>query len=170
MALHIEKPIVLVGLMGAGKTSIGQRVAERLEIPFHDMDREIEAQEKLTVSQIFELKGEPYFRAKEREVITALLDQPPSVIATGGGAFVQPEIRALVKQKATSVWLRATVDQLLERTSRTDTRPLLRTDNPRAVMEKLVDERYPIYAEADLVVDTDEQAHYKVVDTIIWKI
>jgi shikimate kinase len=171
MSLEIEKTIVLVGLMGAGKTSIGRRLAKELNIEFRDSDQEIEKKVGCSVAEIFEGFGESYFRQVERETIKDLLrNSPPHVLATGGGAFMDAETRELIKEEGLSVWLRAALDVLADRVSRNDNRPLLNRGNPREILEKLIELRYPIYAEADLVVDSDSGPHFKVVEQIIWKL
>lgn len=146
------RPLVLVGMMGAGKTTVGRRVAARLNRPFLDSDEEIEKAAQMTVPEIFEQRGEPEFRAGETRVIARVLKEGGVVLATGGGAFVNAETRALIKAEAVSVWLKAEADILFERVSRRSNRPLLKTANPRATLEKLIDDRYPIYAEADVTV------------------
>ncbi|KKB07594.1 shikimate kinase [Devosia chinhatensis] len=147
-----EKPLVLVGMMGAGKTTVGRRLASRLGRQFVDSDEEIERAAQMTIPEIFEQRGEAEFRAGEMRVIARLLKETNIVLATGGGAFANAETRGLVKAEALSVWLKADVDVLFERVSRRANRPLLRTANPRATLEALVAERYPIYAEADVTV------------------
>ena len=146
------RPLVLVGMMGAGKTTVGRRIANRLDRQFLDSDEEIEKAAQMTIPEIFEQRGEPEFRAGETRVIARVLREQGVVLATGGGAFVNADTRALVKAEALSVWLKAEVDILFERVSRRSNRPLLKTANPRATLEKLVEERYPIYAEADVTV------------------
>jgi shikimate kinase len=153
-AFRAPKTIVLVGLMGAGKSSIGRRLAQALALPFTDADAEIEAAAGLTVEEIFTREGEAGFRTGERRVIARLLDNPIQVLATGGGAFMDAATRALMRERAITVWLRADVDLLLARVSRRNNRPLLKTGDPRAVLERLIAERYPIYAEADITVDS----------------
>ena len=171
MSLEIEKTIVLVGLMGAGKTSIGKRLAKNLNLEFRDSDREIEEKVGCSVAEIFESFGEAYFRQMERETIShLLLDYPPHVLATGGGAFMDEQTRNLIKEHGLSVWLRAALDVLVDRVSRNDARPLLAQGNQKEILERLIGVRYPIYAEADLVVDSDSGPHYKVVEQIIWKL
>jgi shikimate kinase len=158
--------IVLVGLMGAGKTTVGRRLASALDMPFKDADHEIEAAAGLTVADIFERYGEEDFRDGERKVITRLVEGEPCVLATGGGAFMNDETRALIKEKAVSVWLKAELELLLERVLRRDTRPLLKTGDPRDILGKLMDERYPIYSEADVVVASGDGPHARVVADI----
>ena len=146
--------IVMVGLMGAGKTAIGRRLAARLGLPFVDADDEIEAAAGSSISDIFERHGEAAFRDGERRVIARLLDEDPIVLATGGGAFMDPETRARIAEKGISVWLRADIDTLVRRTSRRDDRPLLRNGDPREILEQLIEIRYPVYQRADIVVDS----------------
>ncbi|MGQ0664556.1 MAG: 3-dehydroquinate synthase [Pseudomonadota bacterium] len=150
----VSKTIVLVGLMGAGKSSIGRRLAQRLGVPFVDADREIEAAAGASVEEIFERLGESAFRDGERKVIARLLDAPVQVMAAGGGAFMDPEIRARVKRSTVSVWLRADLDLLVRRVSRRTNRPLLKRGDPRQILDELMRTRYPVYAEADIHVDS----------------
>lgn len=150
----ISKPIVLVGLMGAGKSCIGKRLASHLGLPFVDADREIEAAAGCSIPDIFSAHGEKAFRDGERRVIQRLLGNPVHVLATGGGAFVDPTTRALVKERGLSVWIRADLDLLLKRVSRRNDRPLLHNVDPRAKLAELIDLRHPFYAEADIIVDS----------------
>jgi len=152
--LTAPRTIALVGLMGAGKSCIGRLLSGALDLPFKDADKEIEAAAGCSVEDIFAAHGEAAFRDGERRVIARLLTEPTMVLATGGGAFMDPETRALIHEHATSVWLRADVDLLLRRTSRRNNRPLLKRGDPRDILKKLIDERYPVYAEADVVVDS----------------
>ena len=146
--------LVFVGLMGAGKSAIGRRIAQRLGVPFADADTEIEQAAGATIAEIFARDGEAAFRQGERRVICRLLDGQPKVVSTGGGAFMDEGTRARIAQLGISVWLKADLETLLERTQRRSNRPLLNTDNPRAVLERLMAERYPVYAEADVTVET----------------
>lgn len=146
------RPLVLVGMMGAGKTTVGRRLANRLGRQFIDSDEEIERAAQMSIPEIFEQRGEGEFRAGEMRVIARLLKEKDIVLATGGGAFVNPDTRALVKAGAVSVWLKADLDLLFERVSRRANRPLLKTADPKGTLEKLIADRYPIYAEADLTV------------------
>lgn len=148
------KTIVLVGLMGAGKTSIGRRLAARLHLPFADADLEIEAAAGESVEDIFRHRGEEAFRAGERRVIARLLDGPVHVLATGGGAFMDPETRARIRARGISVWLRAELDLLLARVARRTNRPLLKAGDPRAILAELMEKRHPVYAEADITIDS----------------
>jgi len=162
------KTIVLVGLMGAGKTSIGKRLAARLDLPFYDSDLEIEKAAGRPCKEVYEIFGEEEFRNGERRVITRLLDMPIHVLSTGGGAYVNEVIREQIKGKAISVWLKANIETLLARVSRRNDRPLLEGVNQQEVLEGLMKERYPIYQLADVMVETyiDEPAG-KTVDRVI---
>jgi shikimate kinase len=150
------RTIVLVGLMGAGKTKIGRRLATRLNLPFFDSDIEIESAAGETIEEIFRNRGEAVFRDGERRVIARLLTQPVHVLATGGGAFMDPATRDAIRRHGISVWLRADLDVLFARVSRRTDRPLLQHSDPRGVLATLIERRHPIYAEADLVVDSGE--------------
>jgi shikimate kinase len=163
----LDKTLVLVGMMGAGKTSVGKRLAGVLSVPFRDADAEIEIAAGCTINEIFERFGEPDFRAGERKVIARLLLEPPHVLATGGGAFMDPETRARIHEQAISIWLKAHVDLLLERVLRKDTRPLLRNTDSRAALERLLTEREPIYSQADITVESDDGPHDLVVRRIL---
>jgi shikimate kinase len=151
-----SRSIVLVGLMGAGKTKIGRRLAARLELPFFDSDEEIESAAGETIEEIFTNRGEAVFRDGERRVIARLLQGPVHVLATGGGAFMDPQTRRIIAQLGVSVWLRAELDVLFARVSRRTNRPLLKTPDPRAVLADLIARRHPIYGEADVTVDSGE--------------
>lgn len=163
----IRRPIALVGLMGAGKTSVGRRLARRLGLPFADADSEIEAAAGRSVADIFDELGEKAFRDGERKVIARLLDGPTKVLATGGGAFIDEACRALLLERATVIWLRAELEVLLDRVARRDTRPLLRGGDRRAILQKLLSVREPIYAQAHLTVDSCEGPHEKTVSAIL---
>lgn len=159
--------MVLVGLMGAGKSSIGQRLAEVIGWKFVDSDDEIAAAAGCSIADIFAIHGEPIFRDLEVRVITRLLAGEPIILATGGGAWMQPLLRAAIKRTATSIWLRADLDVLMRRVERRNHRPILEAGDKRSILAKLMDERYPIYAEADIVVDSGEGAHDKVVKQVL---
>lgn len=165
-----RRSIVLVGIMGAGKSSIGRRLATRLGIPFVDADAEIERAAGMTISEIFAAHGEPYFRNGETRVIARLLESGPQVLATGGGAFMNAETRGAIRQKGVSVWLRATVEVLLRRIKRRGDRPLLKDGDPAETLARLIDQRYPTYAEADVTVESREVTHDLIVDEIIEKL
>jgi shikimate kinase len=151
------RPIVFVGLMGAGKTAIGRRVAQMLDLPFVDSDHEIEAVSRMTIPDLFERYGEPEFRALERRVITRLLEEGERVISTGGGAFMSEETRRAVAAHGVSIWLKADIDVLMQRVVKNKSRPLLKNDDPRGVMQRLMRERYPVYALADVTVVTRDE-------------
>jgi shikimate kinase len=161
------RSVVLVGMMGSGKSSIGRRLAVRLAVPFVDADSEIEQAAGMTIAEIFERHGEPYFRAGEARVIARLLDHGPQVLATGGGAFMNTDTRALIRAKAVSVWLKAELDVLMKRIKRRGDRPLLKTDDPAAVLAALIAVRYPVYAEADLTVASRDVPHESIVEEIV---
>ena len=163
----LDKPVVLVGLMGAGKTTVGRRLAAQLGLGFVDADAEIEAAAGRSINEIFEDFGEAEFRKGERRVITRLLKGKPLVLATGGGAFMDPKTRARIKDIGISVWLKADVPLLVERVRRRNTRPLLKKGNPKDILTKLAAERYPVYAEADITVESGNGPHDDVVKDII---
>lgn len=165
-----DKTIALVGLMGCGKSAIGHRLAARLDLPFLDLDKEIEKMEGLTIPEIFEKHGEQYFRAREKDIAGRILDGYKCVLATGGGAFINDEIRAMIKEKAISIWLKASFEVLLERVSRKNNRPLLEKGDKAAILKDLMEKRYPIYEHADIVVDTTEGMHDIVVNNIVEKL
>jgi shikimate kinase len=166
-SLKLSKPIVLVGLMGAGKTCIGTRLAAKLGLPFVDADTEIERAAGCSVPDIFELYGETEFRKGERRVIARLLKDPVHVLATGGGAFMDNATRKEVRNRAISVWLRADLNLLVSRTGRRASRPLLENGNRRDILKRLIDERHPIYAKADLVIDSARESPDLTVDRLI---
>ena len=159
-----DRAIVFVGLMGAGKTAIGRRMAQLLHLPFIDSDHEIEAVSRMTIPELFETYGEPEFRALEQRVIDRLLRQGPCVVSTGGGAFMSPATREAVARHGVSVWLKADLDLLMERVGRNQNRPLLKSPDPRAVMARLMDERYPVYAQADITVETRDARREIIAD------
>jgi len=161
------KPIVLVGLMGAGKTTVGRRLAQRLRLPFVDADHEIEAAAGMTITDIFDRFGEPYFRDGERRVIARLIDGTPKVIATGGGAFVNDETRALILDQALAIWLEAAPAVLADRVQRRDTRPLLRGRDPEKVLAELAAVRNPFYAMAPIRVESVAAPHDATVNAIM---
>jgi len=165
--IHLTRTVALVGLMGAGKSAIGRRLAQRLGLPFVDADDEIERAAGCTVSEFFERFGEAEFRAGERRVIARLLEGPPQVLSTGGGAYMDPETRALLRARALTVWLRADIEVLYERVRRRANRPLLRAGNPREILGQLMAERYPVYAEADLVVESTAQPADRTTEEVI---
>jgi|SRR4029077_13901618 shikimate kinase len=162
-----RRSIVLVGMMGAGKSSVGRRVALRLGIPFVDADTEIEKAAGMAITDIFAIRGEAEFRAGEARVILRLLEGGPQVLATGGGAFINPDTRAAIAAKGISIWLKAEPDVLMKRIKRRQDRPLLHTADPAATLRKLLDEREPVYALADLTVQSREVTHDRIVDEIV---
>ena len=166
-ALLAGRPIVFVGIMGAGKSAIGRRLAERLGLPFVDADNEIEAAANLTIPEMFEIHGEAYFRDGERRVISRLMSSGPQVLSTGGGAFMDDETRARIKKDAISVWLFADIGILMDRGRRKSNRPLLKAKDPEAVMKDLLETRNPVYAEADVHVESRDGPHDIVVDDVV---
>ncbi len=154
MGRKLGKTVVMVGMMGAGKTAVGKALAQRLGVPFRDSDAEIEAAANSTVAEIFARDGEPFFREKESQVLERLLKDAPGVLSTGGGVFLSARNRAAIAARGVSVWLRAEQDLLWQRVRNKDTRPLLRTENPRATLAELCARREPDYAKADVVVDS----------------
>ena len=163
----LKRTVALVGMMGAGKSSVGRRLAAKLGVPFRDADSEIEAAAGCTIAEIFDRFGEAEFRQGERRVIARLLTEPPLVLATGGGAFINDATRAEIAAKGVSIWLKAPLDLLVARVQRREQRPLLKNGDPREILEKLLQVREPIYAEADIVLESEEGPHSTVVDRII---
>jgi shikimate kinase len=162
-----RRSIVLVGMMGSGKSSIGRRVAQRLGIPFVDADAEIEKAAGMTIPDIFSVRGEAEFRSGEARVIIRLLEGGPQVLSTGGGAFINCDTRAAIASKGISIWLNAEFDVLMKRIRRRHDRPLLKTDDPASTLRKLMEERHPTYALADLTVQSRDVSHDKIVDEIV---
>jgi len=162
-----KRSIVMVGMMGAGKSSIGRRLAARLGINFVDADAEIETAAGMSIADIFEHHGESYFRTGEARVIARLLEGGPQVLATGGGAFINPDTRAAIGAKGISIWLKADFDVLMRRIKRRTDRPLLKTGDPAATLRGLMEARYPVYAEADLIVESREIPHETIVEEIM---
>lgn len=162
-----RRTIALVGLMGVGKSSVGRRLGIAIGLPFRDADDEVEAAAGRSVSEIFQALGEAAFRDGERRVISRLLEGPPHVLATGGGAFMSPETRTLIKARAISVWLKADLAMLARRIGRKDSRPLLAGKDPLEVLRAQAEVRYPIYAEADVTVETQDTAHQATVEQVI---
>ena len=164
---RLDRPIALVGMMGAGKSTIGRRLAKQLELEFVDSDDAIEEACGLAAGEVFNRYGETDFRDGERRIIARLVDDGVKVIATGGGAFAEESTRQLLKDKAITIWLDASIDVLAARTAGRDTRPLLNTPNPRATLEKLLEKRRPLYAQADIHVTSPNVAHREVVGWIV---
>ena len=166
-ARDLDRPIVMVGMMGAGKSAIGRRLAHRLGVPFVDADAEIESAAGATIAEIFEKHGEAAFRDGERRVIARLLEGPIGVLATGGGAFMDAETRARIKSRAVTVWLKADLDTLVDRVSRRGHRPLLKNGDPREILARLIALRDPVYAEADITVETGHAPAAATVERVI---
>ena len=164
---EFNRPIVMIGMMGAGKSAIGRRLAQRLGLPFVDADAEIERAAGCAIEEIFEKHGEAVFRDGERRVIARLLEGPVGVLATGGGAFMDPETRARIRSRATTVWLKADLDTLVERVSRRSHRPLLKNGDPREVLTRLMTLRNPVYAEADITVEAGNAPTAATVERVI---
>lgn len=164
---RINKPVVLVGMMGVGKSTIGRKLATLLHLPFTDADEQIEQAAQMSVSEIFAKFGEGYFRDGERRVISRMVAEPPSVIATGGGAFVNDETRGLILEKAIAVWLDCDTETLVERVTRKDTRPLLRDGDPREILTRLKAEREPFYAQAPVHIMSEAGPHSLAVNRIL---
>jgi shikimate kinase len=160
-----RRSVVLVGMMGAGKSTIGRRLAARLRLPFLDADAEIElAHAGMTIPEIFAAHGEPYFRDGEARVIARLLDNGPGVLATGGGAFMREETRKRIHDKAVSIWLKADADIIMKRVKRRADRPLLQTADPAATIGRLIEERHPVYELADITIASRDVLHEKIVE------
>ncbi len=159
----LRRTVAIVGLMGSGKSAIGRHLAGRLGVPFADSDMLVEEAAGMPVPRIFELRGEAVFRELEREAVSAALQSPPSIIATGGGAFLCPKTRLQLKRSTATLWLRACVDVLAERCSRNNNRPLLHGRDVRDTLERLIGERYPVYAEADMILDCANRPHEETV-------
>jgi len=164
---RLDRPVVLVGLMGVGKSTVGRRLAKRLGLSFVDSDAEIEGAAGYPAAEVFERYGERDFRDGERRLVARLVEGDVRVIATGGGAFVDPNTRQLLNERAITIWLDAPVDILAERTARRDTRAQLRDGDPKSVLRKLDEERRPSYAEAHIHVKSGDGAHHDVVDAIV---
>lgn len=167
LSKHLDRPVVLVGLMGVGKSTVGRRLARRLGLPFVDSDAEIEDASGLSAAEVFERFGEKDYRDGERRLVARLVDGQVRVISTGGGVFVDPRTRELLKTRTITVWLDAPVEVLAARTKRRDTRPLLRTDNPKETLERIAEQERPAYAEAHIHVRSSDGAHRDVVDAIV---
>jgi shikimate kinase len=161
------RAIVLVGLMGSGKSSVGKRLAQSLGLPFCDADTEIELAAGLTIAEIFQRYGEPHFRDREAKVIERLLGQGTQVLATGGGAYMNERTREEIARSGISIWLKADLETLMRRVKRRSDRPLLKTANPEATMRALIDQRYPVYAGADITIDSRDGPHEVTMEAII---
>jgi shikimate kinase len=168
--IGINKPIVLVGMMGAGKTTIGFRLAKKLDLPFLDTDKMVSKMVGCSISDIFKYQSEKYFYQKELEAIDIALNSGITVIATGGGAFLHDNVREMITNRSVSIWLRAPLETLLERVSRKNTRPLLEQGDKRVILESLMADRYHLYDKANIIIDSDISTHYHVVNNIITKL
>ena len=162
-----NNPIVLVGLMGAGKSSIGRRLAEKIDLPFVDADHEIELAADKSIAEIFKDHGETYFREGERRVISRLIENGAQILATGGGAFINHETRDSIASRGVSLWLKADLPLLMKRVMKRNDRPLLQNEDPAAVMQQLMDQRYPIYATADVTIESKDVQHTQMVNEVI---
>ena len=162
------RSVVLIGMMGAGKSTIGRRLSARLRLPFLDADSEIEAAASMSIPDIFETHGEPHFRNGEARVIARLLDSGPAVLATGGGAFMREDTRTRIGAKAVSIWLKADLDIIMKRVKRRADRPLLQTADPAATVGRLISEREPVYKSADITILSRDVPHEKIVDECIY--
>ncbi len=165
--LNIDKPLVLIGLMGVGKTTVGRRLAKKLDLKFVDADEEIEKAAGLSIQEIFDRFGEDYFRDGERRVIARLMEEGRQVIATGGGAFMNEETRTLILSNSTAIWLDADIEILVNRVSRRDTRPLLKNGNPSEILKALAEKRNPVYAKAHIRVVGNDSPHDLTVNSIL---
>ncbi|WP_074381440.1 shikimate kinase [Bartonella doshiae] len=162
-----KRALVLVGLMGAGKSVIGKRVATMLHLPFYDSDQEIEKAAQMTISELFKTYGESEFRALEQRVILNLMKKSPLVLATGGGAYINENIQKAIHQNGISIWLKVDLNILMKRVSRRPTRPLLQTENPQETMQRLMEQRHPIYAKADLTIKSHKESRHTVAQNVI---
>lgn len=162
-----SRSIVLIGLMGAGKTTVGRKLAKRLDLPFIDADHEIESAAGKSIPEIFADHGEPYFREGERRVIGRLLYEGPQVLATGGGAYMDPVTREAIRDLGIAVWLKADLPVLMKRVRKRSNRPLLANADPEGVMQRLINERYPVYADCDITIESRDVPHDAVVDDVI---
>ncbi|MDB5504823.1 MAG: Shikimate kinase [Tardiphaga sp.] len=162
-----KRSVVLVGMMGAGKSTIGRRMATRLRLPFIDADNEIEAAAGMSIPDIFEVHGEPHFRDGEARVIARLLESGPILLATGGGAYMREDTRQRVRDKAISMWLKADADVILRRVKRRENRPLLKAADPAAIIAQLIEARHPVYEQTDITIDSRDVPHEKIVEEAI---
>ncbi len=167
LARRIDRPVVLVGMMGAGKSTVGRKLAAMLHLPFVDSDDEIELAAQMTIPEIFEHGGEDYFRDGERRVLARLIESGPRVIATGGGAFCNDRTRALLLERAVSIWLDSSIDTLVERVGRKANRPLLRGGDPREILTRLREQRGPLYAQAQIHIVSDSGPHGHTVKQVL---
>lgn len=162
-----RRSLVMIGLMGCGKSAVGRRLASRLNLPFVDADEEIERAAGKSITEIFADHGEAHFREGERKVIARLLGNSPQVLATGGGAFMNPDTRGNIRKAGIAIWLKADLPVLMKRVAKRDTRPLLKNADPEATMRRLMAERYPVYAEADIIVESRDVPHEVIVNDVL---
>jgi shikimate kinase len=165
--IRLKRTIALVGMMGAGKSSLGRRLAAKLDVTFRDADTEIETAAGCSINEIFARYGEPAFREGERKVIARLLGMEPHVLATGGGAFADADTRARIKDQAVSIWINVPLQFLIERVGRRDTRPILKDGDPVEIMTRLYTEREPLYAQADITINSEDNSHKSVVENTL---
>jgi shikimate kinase len=165
--IGLKRTVALVGMMGAGKSSLGRRLAGRLDVTFRDADTEIETAAGCSINEIFARFGEPAFRDGERKVIARLLGLPPHVLATGGGAFADSQTRQRIKEQAVSIWINVPLELLIERVGRRDTRPMLKDGDPAEIMARLYREREPLYAQADITINSEDVPHKSTIENII---
>jgi shikimate kinase len=170
MEIRVTKPIVLIGIMGTGKSTIGKKLAKKLHLQFYDSDQVIEEREGLKVMDIHDFRGEDYFRQQEERVIKEILRYGTIILSTGGGSFVNDDIRQLIKEKAISIWLYSDIETIYERISRRNTRPGLNVDNKRKVLENLINEQYPLLEQADIKIDSGNADAHSIVDNILLKL
>jgi len=170
MKVKIEKPIVLVGMIGTGKSTIGKKLARKLHMQFYDSDQVIEEREGLSIVDIYDFKGEQYFHQQEEKIIAEILRYGPIVLSTGGGSFINENVRKLIKDKAISVWLYTDLDIIHDRVSRRNTRPDLNNGNKKQILEQMVEERYPIYELADIKIESGNTDSHHIVDNILLKL
>ncbi|MBX4335977.1 shikimate kinase [Candidatus Bartonella raoultii] len=167
LSSHDKRALVFVGLMGAGKSVIGKRVATLLHLPFYDSDHEVEKAAQMTITEFFKMYGEPEFRTLEQRIILNLIQKAPLVLATGGGAYINKNIRKAIHQHGISIWLKADLEILMKRVSKRPTRPLLQTENPKETMQKLMEQRYPIYAKANVTITSHKESRNTVAQNVI---
>lgn len=167
---QIDRPIALVGLMGSGKTTVGRRLSYKLNLPFIDTDEEVSKSAGCSIMDIFKYAGEDYFNETEYKVFESLTKYAPAIISTGGGSFINPNIRQLIKKSFVSIWLKADLETAVERVSRRNTRPILESGDKREIMQQLMEERYPLYAEADITVLSGDTTHMIIVDRIMYQL
>ncbi|WP_455477010.1 shikimate kinase [Bartonella sp. B41] len=162
-----KRALVLIGLMGAGKSTIGERIATILNLPFYDSDQEIEKKTQMTITEFFKIHGETEFRSLEQNTVLTIIKKSPLVLATGGGTYINDTTRKIIHENSISVWLKSDIDTLMKRVSRYSTRPLLQTENPKEIMQKLVEQRYPIYAKAHITINNYEENYHTVAKDVI---